>query len=113
MILIIIAILTVLINKEMKKEAKMKKEGEKKKGKEKKKDLDAILQEALETAPSIEGYTIRQLSDVIKSPWSTTRWHLERLEARGIVEPYWLGRAKIYRLNRERKERRKGNDDIV
>jgi len=27
----------------------------------KKKDLDTILQEVLETAPSIEGYTIRQL----------------------------------------------------
>ena len=70
----------------------------------KKKDLDTILQEALETAPSIEGYTIRQLSDVINSPWSTTRWHLERLEARGIVEPYELGRAKIYRLKKCKKK---------
>jgi len=70
----------------------------------KKKDLDTILQEALETAPSIEGYTIRQLSEVINSPWSTTRWHLERLEARGIVEPYELGRAKIYRLKKRKKK---------
>jgi DNA-binding transcriptional ArsR family regulator len=70
------------------------------------KDLDKIMEEALAKAPSIEGYSIRQLSDIIDSPWSTTRWHLERLEERGIVEPYELGRAKIYRLikSRQRKD---------
>jgi DNA-binding transcriptional ArsR family regulator len=70
--------------------------------KAKKKDLDEIMEEALANAPSIEGYSIRQLSEVIDSPWSTTRWHLERLEARGIVEPYELGRAKIYKLKKSR-----------
>ena len=55
---------------------------------EKKKDFDEIVQEALDNAHSIEGYTIEELSDVINRPWSTTRWHLERLEARGIGEPY-------------------------
>jgi len=64
------------------------------------KDLDTILQEALETAPSIEGYTIRQLSDVINSPWHPIRgWHIERLEALGIVDE--LG-AKIYRKRKRR-----------
>ncbi len=72
----------------------------------KKKDLDTILQEVLETAPSIEGYTIRQLSDVINSPWRPIRgWHLESLEARGIAEPFDPQRYKIYR--RGKKERRK------
>lgn len=75
---------------------------------EKKKDFDEIVQEALDNAPSIDGYTIKQLSDVIDRPWSTTRWHLERLEARGIVEPYELERAKIYKLRRE-KEKLKNN----
>ena len=70
-----------------------------------KKNLDEILREALSTAPSIEGYTIKQLSDVTNIPWSTARWHLERLEARGIVEPFELGRAKIYRLRRERRKK--------
>ena len=70
--------------------------------KAKKKDLDEIMEEALANAPSIEGYSIRQLSEVIDSPWSTTRWHLERLEARWIVEPYELGRAKIYKLKKSR-----------
>jgi len=81
---------------------------EEEKKNKRKKDLDEILQDVLENAPSIEGYTIRQLSDVINSPWSTTRWHLERLEARGIVEPYELGRTKIYRLKRKKKEDNKG-----
>ena len=45
--------------------------------KKKKQDLDEILEEALRTAPSIEGYTIRQLRDVVNSPWNTSRWHLE------------------------------------
>jgi len=70
-----------------------------------KKDLDDILQDALDNAPSIEGLTIKQLADAINTPWSTTRWHLERLEARGIVEPYELGRAKIYRLRRDKRKK--------
>ena len=54
---------------------------------ERKKDLDEIMEEALANAPLIKGYTIRPLSDTIKSPWSTTRWHLKRMEAPGIVRP--------------------------
>lgn len=65
--------------------------------KTKKKDLDEILQDALENAPSIDGYTIRQLRNVINSPWTRSRWHLERLDARGIVEPYDIGKHRIYR----------------
>jgi DNA-binding transcriptional ArsR family regulator len=68
--------------------------------KAKTKDLDELLEEALANAPSIEGYSIRQLSETIECPWSTTRWHLGRMEARGIVEPYRLGRANIYRLKK-------------
>jgi len=73
----------------------------------KKKDLDTILQEVLETAPSIEGYTIEgffitndpQLRKAIHG------WHLECLEARGIAEPFEPQRYKIYR--RGKKVRRK------
>jgi DNA-binding transcriptional ArsR family regulator len=74
---------------------------------ERKKDLDEILEDALKNAPSIEGYTIRSLADVIRNPWPTSRWHLEKLEAHGIVEPYELGRAKIVRMKRST---RLGND---
>jgi len=41
----------------------------------KKKSLDEILQEALENAPTIQGYTIKQLSEITGIPWTTTRWH--------------------------------------
>ena len=61
---------------------------------EKEKDFDIIVQEALDNAHSIKGYTIEQLSDVINRSWPTTRWHLERLEARGVGEPYELGKLK-------------------
>jgi hypothetical protein len=37
------------------------------------KDLDEILEEALVNAPSIQGYTIEQLTEVINRPWPTTR----------------------------------------
>jgi DNA-binding transcriptional ArsR family regulator len=52
-------------------------------GKKKRKSLDEILEEALENAPTIQGYTIKQLSEITSIPWTTSRWHLERLEAKG------------------------------
>ena len=73
----------------------------------KKKDLDTILQEVLETAPSIEGYTIEGFS-ITNDPQlrkAIHGWHLECLEARGIGDltiPPWI---KIYR--RGKKVRRK------
>ena len=71
----------------------------------KKKDLDTILQEVLETAPSIEGYTIGQLSEVINSSWTIRGWHLERLEARSIAEPFDPQRYKIYRRGKKAKRK--------
>jgi predicted ArsR family transcriptional regulator len=68
---------------------------------EKKKSLDEILEEALESAPKIQGYTVKQLAEITKTPWPTTRWHLELLEARGVVEHYDIGRAKVYALKRK------------
>ena len=48
----------------------------------KRKSLDEILEKALKDAPSIEEYTIRQLSNTINSPWPISRWHLETLEVK-------------------------------
>ncbi|WP_048086377.1 hypothetical protein [Ferroglobus placidus] len=48
----------------------------------KRKSLDEILQEALENSPTIQSYTIKQLSEITGIPWSTTRRPLERLEAK-------------------------------
>lgn len=69
-----------------------------------KKSLDAIIEEALVNAPKIEGYTIKQLAEVTGTPWPTTRWHLELLEARGTVKHFEVGRAKLYSLKKKHKK---------
>lgn len=70
---------------------------------EKKKDLDEMIREALSSAPKIEGYTIKDLAEITETPWPTTRWHLELLEARGVVEHMNIGRAKLYSLKKRTK----------
>jgi len=69
---------------------------------DKKKGLDEIIQRALINAPKFEGYTVKELAGITKAPWPTTRWHLELLEARGIVRHYQVGRARVYSLKRRR-----------
>lgn len=76
----------------------------KKKSRNKKKTLDELLEEELKNAPRIEGYTVKQLAEITGTPWPTTRWHLELLEARGTVEHYNIGRAKLYSLKKKRKK---------
>jgi hypothetical protein len=44
---------------------------------EMKRDIDEIIREALDKAPAIQGYTIRELSEITETPWPTIRWHLE------------------------------------
>ncbi|MCD6148676.1 hypothetical protein J7J18_04845 [bacterium] len=65
----------------------------------KRKTIDEIIQEALENAPTIHSYTIKQLSEITGIPWTTTRWHIERV---GNDE---FRRAK-YRLKRRKKKRK-------
>ena len=68
----------------------------------KKKDLDTILQEVLETAPSIEGYTIEGFS-VTNDPQlqkAIHGWHLERLEARDIKDPT----KRVYKRKKVRRK---------
>jgi len=72
-------------------------------GKKVEKSLDEAIKEALEEAPKIEGYTIKQIAELTGTPWPTTRWHLELLEARGAVEHFEIGRAKVYSLKRSSK----------
>lgn len=45
-----------------------------------KKSLDEILQEALENAPTIQGYTIRQLAEITGKVWADSKWPLKRSE---------------------------------
>ena len=75
----------------------------------KKKDLDAILQEKLETGPSIKSYTVNGFS-ITNDPELLKvvhRWHIERLEARGIVEPFNLWQGRIYKRRKVKKVRKK------
>ena len=71
---------------------------------EQKKSLDEIIEEALKDAPKFEGYTIKELAEITDTPWPTTRWHLELLEARGVVEHLEIGRAKLYSLKKKKDE---------
>lgn len=72
--------------------------------KKKKITLDEMIEEALEKAPKIEGYTVKQIAEITGAPWPTARWHLELLEARGTVEHFNLGRAKVYSLKKKSKK---------
>ena len=56
--------------------------------KAKKKDLDELLEEALASAPSIEGYSIRQLSDY-RMPMVDYKRSFGTLKAR-VKRPYVL-----------------------
>jgi len=68
-----------------------------------KKDASKLIRKALTNAPKIEGYTIQQLAKKTGIPWPTTRWHLELLEARGVVGHCPVGRAKVYALRKKRR----------
>ncbi len=56
-------------------------------------DVDEEIEKVLADAPTIEGYTVKQLAEEIGAPWPTTRWHLELLEPRGgyyNIRPVYL-----------------------
>ena len=57
---------------------------------------NAIIRE-LKVAPVIEGYSIKELADMLDVPYSTMRYTLLMKEARGEVEWTEKGKAKIYR----------------
>lgn len=61
--------------------------------KDKMKELDERIKEALNKSP-IQGYTIQELAEITETPWQTTHWHLELLEARGVVKHKTIGKTK-------------------
>jgi len=65
-----------------------------------------MIEEALKNAPKIEGYSVKQIAEIIGVPWPTARWHLELLEAKGVVDHYNIGRAKVYYLKRKKKSKK-------
>jgi len=62
--------------------------------------IDELITKALSNAPMREGYTVKELSELINKPWNETRWMLEVLEGRGLVRYVEIGRAKLFSLNK-------------
>jgi hypothetical protein len=65
--------------------------------------LGSLVHKALEGAPPIEGYTIKQLAEITESPWPSTRWHPEPFQSPG-AETWSIGRAKVYQLKLKKKK---------
>ena len=64
--------------------------------------LDEKLKTELQNAPQIKGYTVKELSVLTKTPWVTTRWHLELMEKRGEVSHKDIGRSRVYFLKEKK-----------
>lgn len=60
--------------------------------------LSEEIRDVLKRAPVVKGFSIKELAKATGTPWSTTRWHLESLESRGIVGHMNIGKAKLYFL---------------
>lgn len=63
--------------------------------------LDEKIRKVLSRAPIIEGYTVKQVADLVGEPWPTIRWHLEMMEARELVDYIEVGRAKVFHLKKK------------
>ena len=66
-------------------------------------EMHTKILQALEKPPIYEGFTVKKLSNEIKMPQPTARWHLEILEASGKVESFTIGKTKLFKLSNKRK----------
>lgn len=66
-----------------------------------KKTLDEIIEDALEDVPEFPNYSAAELAEITDERWPPSRWHVEILEARGVVEHLEQGREKLRRLKEE------------
>lgn len=82
------------------------------KAEEKMKKLEDTIATILENKPeiSISGSTVQQLSDATDTPRSTVSWHLNRMEAAGVLQATDVGRAKVYCLSSNMPKERKKED---
>ena len=62
------------------------------------KTLDEIIEEALRDVPELPKYTVDEIAKVTDEEWVPTRWHVEILESRGVVDHLEQGREKLRRL---------------
>ena len=66
-----------------------------------KKTLDEIIDEALEDVPEFSDYSAAELAEITDERWPPSRWHVEILEARGVVEHLEQGREKLRKLKQQ------------
>ncbi|MDG6918574.1 MAG: hypothetical protein JRN62_03955 [Nitrososphaerota archaeon] len=62
-------------------------------------DIERKIKDALETAPMFKGFTVQGLAKKLNTPVSTTRIHVELLEARGICKSMKVGKSSLYSLS--------------
>jgi hypothetical protein len=60
-----------------------------------KKTLDELFAAALEDAPTVKGYTIKQVAEKIDAPWPSY------LPFPPVVEYFDVGKVKVYQLKRK------------
>ncbi|MDG6933920.1 MAG: helix-turn-helix transcriptional regulator [Nitrososphaerota archaeon] len=61
-------------------------------------DIERQITDALATAPTFKGFTVQELAKQLNTPVSTTRLHVELLEARGICKSRKVGKSSLYSL---------------
>lgn len=66
-----------------------------------KKSFDQIIEEALKDVQEFPKYTITEIAEITDEKWVSSRWHVEVLESRGVVEHFERGREKLRKLKEE------------
>ena len=49
-------------------------------------DLNKMVREALNSTSNADEYSLGTFAEITQTPWPTTRWHLELLEASDVME---------------------------
>lgn len=66
-----------------------------------KKSFDQIIEEALKDVPEFPKYTITEIAEITDEKWVSSRWHVEVLESRGVVDHLEQCRNRLKRLKEE------------
>lgn len=69
---------------------------------QRKRKYEERIRKLLSNPPEFKGFSVKQISRELVEPWSTMKWYVGLLEARGEVEFVRVGRAKLYSLKRAR-----------
>ena len=66
----------------------------------KSKSFDEIVEETIRDMSEPLKYTIEELAEITDEYWGSSRWHVDILESRGVVDHLEQGREKLRRLKR-------------